>query len=143
MAGKRKKAPASRTRTASRKKPSAPKGPRDLRGEIRALRDTLLTGLSTRPGASSRERARQGAWDSILKQRAPEARRKLEDLMKPRRWVFGEADDDPGIALRPINVKRLEFSRLVVSRDCGGSKSWRRRVTPEPQCGSSASVPAR
>lgn len=107
MTGKRKKStrtPARRT-TASRKKPRAgsPTGPRDLRGEVRALRDTILDGLSTRPAASSRERARRGAWDKILRQRAPETRRRLEDLMKPKRWVFGEGDDDPGVALVPTH----------------------------------------
>ena len=99
MTAKRK---GSKTRTTSRKKPKVPpkkKSPRDLRGEVRALRDTLMDGLLTRPGANAKERARQGAWDSILRQRAPEARRRLEDLMKPRRWRFGEGDDDPGVAL--------------------------------------------
>lgn len=94
-------------RSSSRKKPAAPrarKTPRDLRGEIRGLRDIILDGLLSRPGANSRERARQGAWDAILKQRAPESRRRLEDLMKPRRWVFGDGDDDPGIALLPTHL---------------------------------------
>ena len=93
--------------TSSRKKPQAPtkrKGPRDLRGELRALRDMVIDGLMIRPGASARERARQGAWDTILRQRAPESRRRLEDLMRPRRWAFGDGEDDPGIALLPTHM---------------------------------------
>lgn len=108
----RKKSGGSSTRaaSASRKKPKSParaKGPRDLRGEIRALRDILLEGLMTRPGASSAERARQGAWDSILRPRAPASRRRLEDIIKPRRWMFGESDDDPGIALLPTHFDHV------------------------------------
>ncbi|MDF1702647.1 MAG: hypothetical protein P1V36_15970 [Planctomycetota bacterium] len=78
-----------------------------MRGEIRALRDTVLDGLSTRPGTTNAERARQGAWDTILKPRHGEARRKLEDFMKPKRWIIGEGESDPGIALVPSHFDHV------------------------------------
>lgn len=86
---------------------AATKTPKDLRGEVRALRDTVLDGLSTRPGSSNAERARQGAWDTILKPRYAEARRKLEDFMKPGRWVLAEGESDAGIALVPSHFDHV------------------------------------
>lgn len=96
---------------------SKPKSPRDLRGEFIAIHDIIAEELSTRPGADSRERARQGAWDTILKQRAPESRRRCKDIAKARRWEFASAQSDVGIALVPSHwdhVIRQDFNHLYV-----------------------------
>jgi hypothetical protein len=57
-----------------------------LREAFRALRDAIVRDLGRSPPRDARQSALQDAWRIALKDRIPRVRRRLEDLLKARRW---------------------------------------------------------
>lgn len=134
-----------------------PKKPRDLRGEVIALRDRMLADLRGRPGADARERARQGAWDKILKPRIPDVDRRFRDALKAKRWVFAPGDDDIGVSISPPHWDQFmrQFAAPTYTKLCGAMRQyysvrvvWRARlrfgfkVIPNAPLGSKKAIAA-